>query len=303
MAEEAHFGRAAARLFISQPSLSLQIRNLEDALGTPLFLRSSRRVQLTAAGRTLAHEAPAVLVALERAAELTRSAGSGKTTTIRLGYTPIASFGTLTALLEFIEAEHPDLTVDARELYSAEIPERIRAGDLDLGLALSPPLPEGVIGEVVRAEPVSAILGARHRLASRSEISMADLRDETVLLFPRRLAPTYYDGVASAFREAGFSPALRVFDAPPVNAMLSRLALGREVGLAPASFAEQAARAATGVLHRSIAGQAMVAEFSLVWSASDPSPTIADIIETARLCALRSGWMGDAPLPGPTRVR
>lgn len=125
VAEELHFGRAAMRLYISQPSLSHQIRKLEETLETPLFVRSSRRVQLTAAGRTLAHEAPIALAALEQAVQLTRRAGSGIATTIRVGYTPVTSFGTLTVLLDALQEDHPDFTIDPREFYSAEIPERL----------------------------------------------------------------------------------------------------------------------------------------------------------------------------------
>ncbi|MGW7594654.1 LysR family transcriptional regulator, partial [Streptomyces rubiginosohelvolus] len=128
VAEELHFGRAAARLYISQPSLSHQIRKLEETLETPLFVRSSRRVQLTAAGRTLIHEAPIALAALEQAVQLTRRAGAGIATTIRLGYTPVTSFDTLTVLLDALQEDHPDFTVDPREFFSAEIPERLCAG-------------------------------------------------------------------------------------------------------------------------------------------------------------------------------
>ena len=296
VAEELHFGRAAARLYLSQPSLSHQIRKLEETLGTPIFVRSSRRVQLTAAGRTLAHEAPAALAALESAVELTRLAGSGKTTTIRLGYTPVASFGTLTALLEAIQEDHPDLTIDARELFSAEIPERLRAGDLDIGLALSPPIPEGVAGELVRTERVSAILGTRHRLATAAAIPIVKLRDEILLLFPRSLAPTYYDGIVAACHQAGFTPRISTFEMPPVNAMLSRLAGGREVGLAPASFTEHAAKAGIGIIHRDIIAPPIAAEFSVLWPTTDPSPAIAGVIATTRRYAEHSGWLGAAPL-------
>jgi DNA-binding transcriptional LysR family regulator len=290
VAEELHFGRAAARLYISQPSLSHQIRRLEESLGTPLFVRTSRRVQLTAAGRTLAREAPGVLAALDRALQLTRLAGSGRTT-IRLGYTPVAGFGTLRDLLTAIEREHPDLTVDAREHFSAEIPERIRAGELDLGLALSPPLPEGVAGELIRSEHVSAVLSRHHRLAAQSEVAVADLRDETLLLFPRRLAPDYYDGIVEACRQAGFSPTMHAFDEPPVNAMLSRLANGREVGLAPTSFIRNAANVATGLAQRDVVAPRIHADLSVLWSTSMASSGIGDVVATARAAAERLDWL------------
>lgn len=295
MAEELHFGRAAARLYISQPSLSHQIRKLEADLGTPLFVRSSRWVQLTAAGRTLLHEAPKVLATLEQTVRLTRLSGSGIATTIRLGYTPVANFGTLTTLLDALQEEYPDLTVDAREVFSAEIPERVCAGDLDIGLALSPQPLDGVRGEVLRREDVAALLSTRHRLAVAPKIPLADLRDETLLLFPRRLAPAYYDSIVAACQEAGFTPEVRAFEDPPVNPMLARLSGGREVGLAPASFAEHAGQAGAGVTVRDVIDPSICAELSVLWPANDTSPAIASVLDTARRCAERHDW-----LRGPT---
>ncbi|WP_255415740.1 LysR substrate-binding domain-containing protein [Promicromonospora sp. AC04] len=291
VAEELHFGRAAMRLYISQPSLSHQIRKLEETLGTPLFVRSSRWVQLTAAGRTLLKEAPTALAALEQAAERTRLAGSGAATTIRLGYTPVANFGTLTVLLDALQEEHPDLTIDAREIFSAEIPERLCAGDLDIGLALSPPPFDGVGSEVLRREAVSALLSTRHRLAGAPKIPLADLRDETLLLFPRRLAPAYYDGIVAACQEAGFTPEICAFEEPPVNAMLARLSGGREVGLAPASFAEHAANLGTTLAVRDVVDPQVAADLSVLWPTNDPSPAIASVLATARRCAERNGWL------------
>ncbi|MEU4313221.1 LysR substrate-binding domain-containing protein [Nocardia sp. NPDC024068] len=295
VAEELHFGRAATRLYISQPSLSHQIRKLEETLGTPLFVRSSRRVQLTAAGRTLIREAPIALAALEQAVQLTRLAGSGIATTIRLGYTPVTSFDTLTTLLDALHEDHPGLTVAPREVFSAEIPERLCAGDLDIGLALAPQPIDGVGGEILRREPVSALLSTRHPLAGTPAIPVTALRDQTLLLFPRRLAPTYYDGIVAACHEAGFSPEIHAFEEPPVNAMLARLSGGREIGLAPASFAEHAAKPGTGIVLRDIVDPPIPAELSVLWPANDPSLAISGVLATARRCAEQNGWLRNHP--------
>ena len=127
VAEELHFGRAAARLYISQPSLSNQIHGLERMLGTDLFVRTSRHVELTAAGRALLEEAPAALAALERAAERTRLTGAGIAGEIRLSYTPVANFEILRVILTAIENETPNLSVIPSELYSA-IEDQARIG-------------------------------------------------------------------------------------------------------------------------------------------------------------------------------
>lgn len=291
MAEELHFGRAAARLYISQPSLSHQIRKLEQALGTSLFVRSSRRVQLTAAGRTLLQEAPAALAALDKALERTRLVGSGSAGTVRLGYTPVSSFGTFAVLLAAIQDEHPDLTIDPRETFSAEISERLAAGELDIGLALAPQPFDGVDGEVLRRETVSALLSTRHPVAAAPKIPLADLRDQTLLLFPRRLAPTYYDGILAACQGAGFSPDVCAFEDPPVNAMLARLSGGREVGLAPASFAEHAANLSSTLTVRDVVDPQIPADLSVLWPTTGPSPAVAGVLATARRCAERHGWL------------
>src|SRR5882757_7775546 len=115
VADELHFGRAAARLYISQPALSNQIRKLEHTLGTDLFVRSSRKVELTPAGRALLEEAPLALDGLERAAERARLAGAGVAGTVRLGYAPMAGYETLGAILTAAQSDSPNVTVLASE--------------------------------------------------------------------------------------------------------------------------------------------------------------------------------------------
>src|SRR4029077_5253396 len=110
VADELHFGRAAARLYISQPSLSNQIHKLEQTLGAELFVRDSRHVELTTAGRALLEDAPLALAALGRPAERTRLAGAGIAGTVRLGYSPAASFETLGATLAADKDDIPNIT-------------------------------------------------------------------------------------------------------------------------------------------------------------------------------------------------
>src|SRR6185295_8796067 len=173
VANELHFGRAAARLYISQPSLSNQIRTLERTLGTDLFVRSSRQVELTPAGRVLLEEAPLALSALERAAERARLAGAGIAGTVRLGYAPMAGYETLGAILTAVEHDSPNVTVVASEL--------------DIGLALFPEPMRGVRSEPVRMEPLALLLGKHHPLADADSIPLTNLENETLLLFPREL--------------------------------------------------------------------------------------------------------------------
>jgi DNA-binding transcriptional LysR family regulator len=297
VAEELHFGRAAARLRIAQPSLSHQIRKLERTLGTELFLRTSREVKLTAAGRALLEEAGPALAALEKAAEYTRQAGAGMTGVVRLGYPPPASFETLGTIVGAVEDDNPNLTVVASELFSAEIPGRVLAGQLDVGIALHPEPMTGIRIETLRVEALAAILSDRHRLADSSFISLAELEDETLLLFSRELAPTYYDRIMDGCERAGFKPRVNAPDKPPVLASLARLLRAREVGLIPASFAFHLADAQPGIVAREIVGRQILAEWSILWSVHNKSVSLEQFIDSARRCATDNDWL---PPPNTT---
>ncbi|HTA36837.1 MAG TPA: LysR family substrate-binding domain-containing protein [Solirubrobacteraceae bacterium] len=201
------------------------------------------------------------LAALERAAEHTRLAGAGITGTVRLGYPPPASLETLGTILKAVEDDNPNMTVVASELFSAEIAGRVLAGELDVGLALHPEEMTGVRTQSLRVEPLAAVLSSRHRLAKQSSISLADLETETLLLFPRELAPAYYDRIMEACEKEGFRPRVNAPRNPPVLASIARLSGAREVGLIPGSFAFHLADAQPGVFAREIVDPQILAEW------------------------------------------
>jgi DNA-binding transcriptional LysR family regulator len=291
VAQELHFGRAAARLYIAQPSLSNQIHNLERTLGVDLFVRSSRKVELTPAGRALLEEAPVALAALEQAAERTRLAGAGVAGTVRLGYAPMAGYETLGAILAAVEQDSPNLTVLATEHFSSEIPARMLAGDLDVGVSLFPEPMRGVRGELFRLEPLALLCGKDHRLAGTDPVPVAELEHETVLLFPRELAPGYYDRVVAACEEAGFQPHIQSFNDPPPQAMVARLRANREVGVPPASFAYHTAAGDPGYVANRIIRPEIQMEWSILWSATSPSIAVNRFLESVRRCARERGWL------------
>ena len=294
VAEELHFGRAAARLYISQPSLSNQIQALERKLGADLFVRSSRQVELTPAGRALLEEAPLALAALERAAERARMAGAGIAGTVRLGYAPLAGFETLGAILAVVERDSPNMTVIPSELFSAEIPACVLAGKVEVGLALHPEPMRGVRSELLRIEPLVLLVGKRHRLAGASPIPLTALENETLLAFPRELAPAYYDAIITACEQAGFQPRIRAFPDPPLQAALARLQAGHEVSLAPATYAFHATAAEPGVVARKVVQPEITAEWSILWGARAQSPAIARFLESTLQCARENGWVASS---------
>jgi len=246
---------------------------------------------LTPAGRALLEEAPLALGALERAAERARLAGAGIAGTVRLGYAPMAGYETLGAILTAVEHDSPNVTVIASELFSAEIPARVLAGELDIGLAIFPEPMKGVRSEPLRREPLALVLGKHHRLADIDPIPLTSLEKETLLLFPRELAPGYYDRVIAACEQAGFHPRVRTFTDPPPQAMVARLQATHEVGLPPASFAFHGAAAEPGIVARTIVQPQIPAEWSILWAARAQSAAIARFIESARRCSEENGWL------------
>jgi DNA-binding transcriptional LysR family regulator len=290
--------------------LSNQIHKLEQMLGTDLFVRTSRHVELTTAGRTLLEDAPRALAALERATERARLAGAGIAGTVRLAYTPVAIFETLGAVLAAVEEDNPNITIAPSELFSATIPGRVLAGKVDVGLALHPESMQGVRSEPIRVEPLMLLVGKHHRLAAEDrEIPLASLEGETLLLFPRELAPAYYDRIIAACGLVGFEPDIRAFPDPPLPAMLARLSAGREINLSPASFALHAAAAHLGIVAREIVEPAVLAEWSILWPERARSAAIARVLESARRCAHENNWLSSpsettraaigAPSPAP----
>jgi len=253
-------------------------------------VRSTRHVELTAAGRVLLEEGTLALAALERAVDRTRLAGTDTDGTIRLCYTPIASFGTLGAILTAVQTDNRNLTVIQRERYSATIPARLLAGEDDIGLVLYSEPTKGVASEILRVEPLAALLSEHHHLADTEAIPLAKLQDETLLIFSREHAPTYYDHIISTCERAGFQPRVNAFRDPRPLAMLARMATGHEVGLTPASFAFHAADAQPGVVARKIVDPEILAEWSIVWPMAAESAAIARFLDSARKYAADNNW-------------
>jgi hypothetical protein len=206
----------------------------------------------------------------------------------------MAGYETLGAILAAAEHDSPNLTVIASEHFSSEVPGRVLAGELDVGLALFPETMRGVRTRLVRREPLALLLGSHHRLAAADPVPVARLAGETLLLFPRELAPGYYDRVIAACEQHGFLPQVRAFSDPPPQAMVARLRTTREVGLPPASFAYHTAAADSGVTARKITEPEIMVEWSVLWPARARSEAVARLLESTRRCAEDNAWLEPA---------
>jgi DNA-binding transcriptional LysR family regulator len=234
VAEEQHFGRAAARLGIAQPPLSQQIQRLEAALNVKLFDRTRPRTTLTAAGRALAARAPAVLEAAASLREDVRQAALGRTGVLRIGAGASASLGVVPEMIARFRATCPDVVVRLDDRASAPHGERLRQRLIDVALLRSP-VP-GMRATVVREERLLAVVPRTHRLARRRSVRVAELRDEPFVLFPREVAPDFHDAVQAAFVRAGFTARI-VAQATEWATVASMVAAGMGITVAPTSAA------------------------------------------------------------------
>jgi len=148
-----------------------------------------------------------------------------------------------------------------------------------------------VRSRLLRAEPLALVLGKHHHLADADPVPVASLTGQTLLMFPRELAPGYYDRVLAACEQHGFQPEIRAFTDPPPQAMVARLQTTREVGIPPASFAYHTAAADPDLVARKIAEPEMVVEWSILWPARIRSEATARFLESARRCAEEKGWL------------
>jgi DNA-binding transcriptional LysR family regulator len=209
VAEELNFSRAAVRLHMAQPPLSVAIRQLEQELGTELLLRTTREVTLTEAGVTFLDGARRTLAELERARSDAQRAAAGETGQLRVGFSWSAKFETLPMIGRALRSSHPDVSLLTEEMWNARMLPALHSGAIDVALSLSPEIAGEFSYLSVRSEPVIALLAGSHPLAGTNALELARLADEDFLFFPRELAPRLFDFMTGVCRQAGFEPRVR----------------------------------------------------------------------------------------------
>ena len=281
VAEELHFGRAARRLRISQQPLSQQIKRLEVELGVELFLRTTRRVELTDAGRAFLEEAYRTLSQGEFAAEAARRAGRGESGVLRVGYAPLALYTVLPDSLRAFRRRYPEVVVELVALISTPQEGALVSGRIDVGF-LYPPVEDGSIAtEVIAEEPLVAVLPADHRLANQDRVSLEEMAGEPFVMFPRRNRPTLHDRLIGECRSAGFGPRVTQ-EVEEIQALLGLVAAGFGVALTLKSFRKLQR---PGVVYRPLESPTEMLAFAVAWRGGNPSPALANFLLTVREAA------------------
>ncbi len=232
--EELHFGRAAKRLHIAQPPLSQQIRRLEEIVGYQLFIRSSRSVQLTAAGQALLDRARRSLTNLQNDLQIVQSIAHGESGTLTVGFVGSAMLTSLPDLLGYYRAQYPHVELRLREIHTSQLLQEISSGVVDVGFLRDVGPSDSLQIRTYWKESFRAFVPACHPLARRRGIRMAQLRDEPFVFFPKSAGSYAWDNTIDLCREAGFLPTI-VQEAPQWLTVLRLVGAGLGVTIAPAS--------------------------------------------------------------------
>ena len=206
VAEELHYRKAAEKLFISQPGLSRQIKQMEEVLETPLFIRDKKKVSLTAAGTYLKGEVEFILNHLESTQKQLKSIGEGNLGEVRIGFLGSAMQQVIPKLLLQLKKSSSGIKTSLEELSNRAQVEAILKDKLDMGFVRLARVPSGLQIAPVFEDTFSIALPENHHLTDRNFKNMGQLGDEDFILFSQEYSPLYFDTVMSICEDAGFSP-------------------------------------------------------------------------------------------------
>jgi DNA-binding transcriptional LysR family regulator len=206
VAESLSFREASRKLHVSQPSLSVQVKQLEDEVGIRLFHRSKRHVEITRGGEVFLITAREVLSMLERGSSAARQAQQGEAGTIRIGFVPTASFSILPRLLEEIKKQLPLVEVELKERPEATQIRELQSGALDIGIAHLAELSDRVESMLLLRERLILALPKHHRAARKKAVNFDDVRGDLLLIPRKDLFPTIHQMIVRTFVAGGVTP-------------------------------------------------------------------------------------------------
>lgn len=279
VADACSFSRAAETLQVAQSPLSQQIRKLERELGVQLFERTTRSVRLTHAGSVFYERATRLLAGSMEAAEVARRAAHGGVGRLAVGFTGSATYELLPAVARAYHDRVPDVELELHgEMLTPAQVDGLLDERLSVGVLRLPVNADGVVVEVVRQEPLVALLPAQHPVAERRVVELASLRREPFLCYPASPASVMHAAVQQACRQAGFVPRIRQ-EAAETATLVALVAAGLGVAVVPASV--QFLRIA-GAAYRPLAPPGFEVSLALAYREGEVSPLVRRFLEIAR---------------------
>jgi DNA-binding transcriptional LysR family regulator len=281
VAEELNFTRAAKRLGINQPPLSLQIRQLENEMGTPLFVRHARGVELTNAGNLMLEDARVILKQVEQAKIGVRRRARGETGRLAIGSSGGTYFHPLVpTIIREYRKRYPNVVLLPQASNTTLLTAQLRAGKIDIAFIRTPIAEsEGLTVELLVDEPTVMVVPTGHPLSRSTSVSLGAFAKDTIILqHPRELNPENYDSIIAVFKSAGVNPKLGQ-EAPQIVSVIPMVAAGLGVSFVPQSMNRILTDA---VVYLPIDGNAPRSLLKLAYRQQDRSPAVQNFVAVAR---------------------
>lgn len=279
VAEELHFTRAAERLHMAQPALSIQIRQFEQELGIELFLRARRRVKLSEPGRLILEQARRVLDESEQIKVTARRAATAALGELRLGFSGAAHYSALPRVLRDYRRHRRGIKLTLFERASEAQLAMLMRGEIDAGLIRLPlaDLPPSLTTVTLVREPLMVALPRTHRLARKRPLHLAALSGEPLIMFPRAVAPGLYDLIMGLGRGAGAAFTIAQ-EAGQIQTIVSLVAAGLGLAIVPFSIRNAPLE---DVVYRRVPELGRVTGMALAYHQENRSPVLRGFIEAA----------------------
>jgi len=278
VAEELHFGRAAQRMNMTQPPVSRQIQLLERTMACPLFVRTSRSVLLTEAGKSFLPEAQRILRLLENAQNTARDISLGRGGILRCGFTAATAYKFLPALIQQMNARIPDSSLELSEMVSFRQIEALDIGELEVGLLRPPIDSDKFLGRLVAREKLLLAVPTGHSLSQRSFARWRDLDGIDFIMYDSNEAKYFHDILAMFLTGKRVQPNI-VQRLTQIHSILSLVRAGVGVAVVPKSAD---ILDISGVEYREFSDQSSpYAELMIVWREASRNPLIPAVVEIA----------------------
>ena len=273
LAETLHFGRAAARLHVTQPPLSRLIASLESELGVKLLDRGSRAVGLTSAGERFYADGKVILASIDQARKNAIAAGRGEHGELCVGFTSCAAFNVVPAYVRSYEAAFPSVSLKINEMLGDELMNGLVDGKIDAAIMFPPDRETKMEMRTVYTEPLCVAMATNHRLAATRHVRITDLAQERLVISSRSSGPTLYDSIISACRAGGFEPHAP-FETSLLQTIVNLVAENVGIALVPRSMSR--ARL-SGVCYRPLVKAPIVNQI-LLWNSGNRNPCLQGLL-------------------------
>ena len=281
VAESLNFRRAAERLSMAQPPLSVAMRKLEDELGTQLLERGPRGVRLTHAGGAVLQACRKCLTDIEHIRSAAQAAAKGESGRLQIGFVGSATYSLMPRLLPAFRARYPRVNLELHEGNNVELLSLVEGGQLDLGLVRSPTVQPGALEfQVVENDRFCAVVPASHHLAKKKPLLLRDIAAGPFIDYASTKVPGLHAMVMLAFQQAGIAPRRVAQEATEVQTVVSLVAGGLGVALVPSVSSRQGPKQ---VVFRAVSDMPASAAIgiALAYRTDNPSPVLQRFRETA----------------------